>query len=212
MADRDRETTGLAQHLLCAVPQLLDPNFHRSVVLMLDHGEQGALGLVLNNPMQTTIPEVAAALQLEWGGRPDAEVRLGGPVEPIRGWFLHDQPGWDADASELVPGLWLTTSLESVLEADDPSFGGPGSQFLFLLGYAGWDGGQLEAEIATGSWVLVPVLDVEGEGEGESSGRRGVSPSFLFETDPAAMWTEALMSIGVDPQQLVGMQGSQTLH
>lgn len=201
-----RETTSLARHLLCAVPQLLDPNFHRSVVLMLDHGEQGALGLVLNNPMETTVHEVADALDLEWAGSPRAEVRLGGPVGQVRGWFLHDQPSWDAQASEVVRGLWLTTSLESVMADQQTRFGGEGSQFMFLLGYAGWAGGQLEAEIAAGSWVMVPVLDAGEPALG------GVCPEFVFETAPEDMWTRALSSIGVDPQRLVGLQGNRTLH
>nr|WP_255216631.1 YqgE/AlgH family protein [Pseudenhygromyxa sp. WMMC2535] len=191
--------------MLCAVPQLLDPNFHRSVVLMLDHGEQGALGLVLNSPMSTRVGEVAESLELEWHGDPDAQIRLGGPVEQIRGWFLHDQSGWDAEAKRLLSGLWLTTSLESILRDEQTSFGGEDARFLFLLGYAGWGGGQLESEIAAGSWVLVPVLE-------DDDPRAGVNVDFLFETDPERMWAEALQAIGVDPQRLVGMQGNFSLH
>ncbi|PRP93851.1 hypothetical protein ENSA5_42550 [Enhygromyxa salina] len=212
----ERSERGLARHLLCAVPQLLDPNFHRSVVLMLDHGQEGALGLVLNNPMPTTIHEVAQSLTLDWAGDPDECVRLGGPVEQIRGWFLHDQGRWDSDADQLAEGLWLTTSLEAVLdEQNDPGrarggapgarFGGGGSRFMFLLGYAGWAGGQLETEIAAGSWVVVPIVE---EGEDDV----GVGVDFLFDCEPDHMWARALGAIGVDPQRLVGMQGTHTLH
>lgn len=204
MRELEREEGGLTGHLLCAVPQLLDPNFHRSVVFMLDHGEEGALGLVLNNPMGTTIEEVSQALSLTWHGDPEARVRLGGPVEQIRGWFLHDQPEWDPEASVLFEGLWLTTSLESV-EREDAGFGRDDARFMFLLGYAGWAGGQLEAEIAAGSWVVIPVL--EGRGD-----LLGVDVDFLFDCDPEDMWRQALNSIGVDPQRLVGMQGNHALH
>lgn len=179
---------------------------------MLEHGEDGALGLVLNSPMRTTILEVAQSLSLEWAGDPESRVRLGGPVEQIRGWFLHDQPSWDSEADQLAAGLWLTTSLESVKregsegQAHGPlRFGDDDSHFMFLLGYAGWGGGQLEAEIAGGSWVVVPVVEA---GEDEV----GVDVDFLFECDPDLMWVEALKAIGVDPQRLVGMQGSATLH
>lgn len=196
---------GLSRHLLCAVPQLLDPNFHRSVVLLLDHGEEGALGLVINNPMPTTLREVANSLSLDWGGNPDAQIRLGGPVEQIRGWFVHDQPGWDAEADGIAAGLWLTTSLESVKRDGHARFGDDGSRFLFLLGYAGWAGGQLEAEIAAGSWVVVPIVE-----PGQEVG--GVDVDFLFDCEPEVMWTQALRSIGVDPQHLVGLQGTHTLH
>jgi putative transcriptional regulator len=187
------------------VPQLLDPNFHRSVVLMLDHGEEGALGLVLNNRMPTTLREVASSLALDWVGDPDAQIRLGGPVEQIRGWFVHDQPSWDADADMVAEGLWLTTSLESVKRDGHTRFGHRGARFMFLLGYAGWAGGQLEAEIAAGSWVVVPIVE---PGEEDV----GVDVDFLFDCEPEVMWTEALRSIGVDPQRLVGLQGTHTLH
>lgn len=206
MITHAREAPSLARHLLCAVPQLLDPNFHRSVVLMLEHGSRGALGLVLNNPMPTTLREVAESLELEWVGDPEARVRLGGPVEPVRGWILHDQPDWDAEGESVAPGLWLTTSLDPVLRDEHTTFGVGDARFLFLLGYAGWAGGQLEAEIAAGSWVLVPVLD-----PGEAVGS-GVPVDFLFDAKPDQMWKQALEAIGVDPQRLVGMQGSQTLH
>jgi putative transcriptional regulator len=201
-----RETPSLARHLLCAVPQLLDPNFHRSVVLILEHGSRGSLGLVLNNPMPTTLREVAESLDLEWAGDPTARVRLGGPVEPVRGWILHDQADWDAEGESVAPGLWLTTSLDPIIRDDHTTFGIGDARFLFLLGYAGWAGGQLEAEIAAGSWVLVPVLD-----PGEELGS-GVPVDFLFDVRPHEMWQQAIEAIGVDPQRLVGMQGSQTLH
>ena len=84
-------------------------------------------------------------------------------------------------------------------------FGADNAHFMFLLGYAGWGGGQLEAEIAGGSWVVVPVVE---DGEDEV----GVTVDFLFDCDPDQMWLEALQAIGVDPQRLVGMQGSAALH
>ncbi len=183
----------------------MDPNFHRAVVLMLEHGSEGALGLVLNNPMPTTLREVAESLALEWAGDPDARVRLGGPVDPIRGWILHDQPEWDREGELIAPDLWLTTSLDPIIRDQNIRFGEGVARFLFLLGYAGWAGGQLEAEIAAGSWVLVPVLDPDEDGS-------GVPVDFIFDVDPSEMWVEALAAIGVDPQRLVGLQGSHTLH
>lgn len=202
-----REAPSLARHLLCAVPQLIDPNFHRSVVLLLEHGSRGALGLVLNHPIGTTLLEVAESLELEWAGDPSARMRLGGPVDQVRGWILHDQAEWDPEAESLMPGLWLTTSLDPVVRSEHTRFGGDDARFLFMLGYAGWAGGQLEAEIAVGSWVLVPVLEADEESEGV-----GVTVDFLFEVSPAHMWQRALEAIGVDPQRLVGMQGNETLH
>lgn len=173
---------------------------------MLEHGEEGALGLVLNNPMPTRIAEVAQALELVWRGDPDQAVRLGGPVEPTRGWFVHDQDTWDPLAREMAPQLHVTTSLDPVLEAGNQEFGGAGGRFLFLLGYAGWTGGQLEAEIGAGSWVVVPV---RGRADEE---RAGVDADFIFDEAPDDMWSAALNSIGVDPNRLVGMQGGGAMH
>lgn len=199
-------TTSLARHLLCAVPQLQDPNFKRSVVLMLEHAAEGALGLVLNNPLPNTVIEVSDGLGLNWVGDRSERVRLGGPVEPMRGWILHNVPEWDRRAAQIVPGVLLTTSLDPVDK--EIGIGGPGQDFLFLLGYAGWGASQLEGEIAAGSWVAVPVADEE-----ESDQLLGVGPRWLFETEPEHMWAAALASIGVDPARLVGLKGGDAaLH
>ncbi len=196
---RDSEIVTIAGHLLCAVPQLLDPNFHRSIVFMLEHSEEGALGIVLNDPMPTSVADVTRGLGLQWLGDPDDLMRHGGPVEPARGWIFNDQNDWDPDAETIAPGLNLTTSLVHLKAPGGPRFG-DGGRFIFVLGYAGWGAAQLEAEIATGSWVLVPI-------QGVSDDKAGVTIDWLFETDPVLMWDQALRAIGIDPSRLVGMQG-----
>lgn len=204
MSDGDSPEAGegLSCHLLCAVPQLLDPNFHRSVVFMLEHSQEGALGLVLNSEMPTTMVEVASALELEWRGDPEELVRVGGPVEPARGWILHDREEFDPDAAHVIGELTLTTSLERAKETGCTSLGD--GRMIFVLGYAGWGPGQLEGEIAAGSWVLVPVFaDEQARGE-----RSGITVDWLFETGPDEMWAEALGAIGIEPHRLVGLQGS----
>ena len=201
-----RPGANLGRHLLCAVPQLQDPNFKRSVVLMLEHNNEGALGLVLNNPLPNKVAEVADGLDLQWVGQGDETVRLGGPVEPMRGWIVHDQATWDPSADEIMPGVYLTTSLEPVTRAGRKTIGAPGSSFLFLLGYAGWHAAQLEGEIAAGSWVAVPLAE-------QPAAYSGVDPRWLFDTDPEDMWDLALRSIGVDPGRLVGLKGgTAALH
>jgi len=190
------DSSSLGGHLLVAVPQLLDPNFRRSVVLVLEHNEDGALGLVLNNPLTNTVAEVARGLDLEWAGDEDRTVRLGGPVEPMRGWIIHDQPNWDPAAEEVLPGVWLTTSLEPVTRAGHQVVGGDDSEVLFLLGYAGWAGSQLEGEIAAGSWLPVPIMT------GDDAVPYGVAPRWVLEADPEDMWGGALRSLGVDPGRL----------
>ncbi|MCB9566402.1 MAG: YqgE/AlgH family protein [Myxococcales bacterium] len=185
--------TSLAHHLLCAVPQLVDPNFVRSVILMIEHGDDGAFGLVVNNPLPTLIAEVTDSLGLHWRGPGDQHVLLGGPVETVRGFVLHDQPAWDPLADEVVDGIHLTATLDGIDR--DAAFGGEG-RFLFTLGYAGWGAGQLEREMVSGSWVAVPV------------GREpGVSGEWLLRVDPEVMWQEALAAFGIDPARLVGHRG-----
>lgn len=201
MGDSTHNGSSLAQHLLCAVPQLQDPNFRRAVVLMLEHEEEGALGLVLNHELDTTMDDVAQSVGMTWMGPPRQVVRFGGPVEPMRGWILHDQEEWDPASRLVLPGIWLTTSLDPAREAGRESLGGDHDQVLFMLGYAGWGSAQLEAEIAAGSWVAVPVR----ESIGPTS--PGVTPRWLLETRPADMWDGALRAIGVDPGRLVGLKG-----
>lgn len=198
---------GLGGHLLVAVPQLIDPNFYRAVVLMLQHDEEGALGLVLNHRVDHQLLEVASGVGLEWQGNPETEVGVGGPVEPARGWVIHDRPDWDPHATNILTSLSLTTTLDGVVREGHERFGHDGGRFLFLLGYSGWGAGQIEEEISAGSWVVVPVRDAAEEGEGP-----GVAQDFLLDTPSADMWTTALQSLGIDPLRLVGLNRSVGLH
>ncbi len=186
-------TTSLTRHLLCAVPQLADPNFVRSVVLVVEHNQEGAFGLVLNNSLPTRIAEVTESLGLEWRGPADQTVRLGGPVEPVRGFVLHDSLDWDPLAEPVCEGLFLTATLDAI--SPDVGIGGEG-RLLFTLGYAGWGEGQIEAEMTSGSWVAVPV-----------GGQVGVSARWILETPAESMWSGALAAIGIDPARLVGHRG-----
>jgi len=187
-------TTSLAHHLLCAVPQLVDPNFVRSVILVVEHNNEGAFGLVLNNSLTTRVAEVTESLGFEWRGPEEQCVRLGGPVEPVRGFVLHDSIEWDPLAESVCEGLLLTATLDAI--SPQSGIGGEG-KVLFTLGYAGWDGGQIEAEMTSGSWVAVPIRD-DGQ---------GVSPSWILEADPEDMWHDALAAIGIDPARMVGHRG-----
>jgi putative transcriptional regulator len=192
----DPSTSSLALHLLCAVPQLADPNFVRSVVLIIDHTPQGAFGLVINHELPTTIGEFAEAVELVWEGPSEQTLRLAGPVEPVRAFLLHDQPDWDPMADAIAPGAYLTSTLEAVRVHSESRFGAEG-RFLVFLGYAGWGPGQLEAEMAHGSWLAVPLRDA-------ADAEAGVPVPWLWEAAAAAMWQEALAAIGVDPARLIG--------
>lgn len=162
------------------MPQLLDPNFARTVVLLCEHNAEGAFGLVLNRPSET---EVAEAVKLTPPPASNSGVRLwvGGPVEPQRGWILLGSDPEDADAVELVDGLYLTSSptvLRRLIETDP-------ARSRVLTGYAGWAGGQLDEELAASAWLTAAVdLDL------------------VFDTPAAQMWEAAIRRLGADPALL----------
>ena len=150
-ADADLGLSTLRGRLLVASPVLTDPNFDRTVVLLVEHGADGALGLVLNRPSELPLGEVLE----RWAPRAAAPgaMFLGGPVQPSAVICLAagDLPGHDDPVltSTAVPGI-------SLVDLDgDPDVVHPGIEVRCFAGYAGWGGGQLEAEIDEGSWFVV---------------------------------------------------------
>jgi putative transcriptional regulator len=135
-------TPSHAGRLLLATPNLVDPHFWRTVVFMLQHDDEGTVGLVLNRPT----PELVADHIPSWGGRGDDELRIfyGGPVEPEMAIALG--PGGSGESTAL-PGVNLVD-----LSNDPPEEAG---HVRIYSGYAGWGAGQLEAEIDEGSWYVV---------------------------------------------------------
>lgn len=128
--------------LLVSSPRLLDPNFHQSVVLMLEHGDEGSYGLVLNRPLPADLGTVLPELTADLGGVPLFE---GGPVGRERVQLL----GPKLAGRELLPGLCIGSSFEDIPEGETL----PG-QLRAYLGYAGWSPGQLADEIDEGAWVV----------------------------------------------------------
>jgi putative transcriptional regulator len=136
----NRSLTG---RLLVATPALTDPNFARSVVLVLDHGEEGAVGVVLNRP--TRVPVSAALPALDQASASPAVVFVGGPVQPDGIVALTRSVG--AAVQPIVPGV-------GVLDLDAGEELEPAGLRLFA-GYAGWGPAQLEGEVDEGSWFVV---------------------------------------------------------
>lgn len=150
------ERAPVAGDLLVARPELLDPNFACTVVLVCRHeAEEGTFGFVLTRPSGHTLGDV---------GGPFAEDRdepllVGGPVQPEALWVLHRRPDLGTEVERIVPGLWFGARpelVEALLRAPVPDV--HGHLAIFLAGYAGWGRGQLEAEISEGAWDLVPAL------------------------------------------------------
>ncbi len=167
--------------LQIAVPQLGDPNFFHSVILMLQHNTEGALGLVLNNPLDMKLGEFAR--EQRWPCQ-EAQARLavycGGPVEPERGWILHRDSSL-AERQELLPNLYVSGGRDTLFALLNSG----NTDFRFLLGYAGWGAGQLEKEMKAGSWITAKA-----------------ESKYVLDTDAASTWNLVLSDMGVDPSNL----------
>jgi putative transcriptional regulator len=179
----------LAPALLVAMPQLLDPNFRRSVVLLIHHDAEGTFGVVLNRTTEIRAAQLCESIEVDWQGDPEAEIYWGGPVQPQTGWVLFEDLESDDendDIREIVPGVGFAGSLavlrKMALE--------PPPRLRILLGYAGWGPGQLESELAQGAWLVAPA-----------------DASVLFETDVDAMWAQVVRSLGIEPATLVASRG-----
>ena len=172
--------------LLIAMPQVLDPFFHKSVVLLIHHQEEGSLGFIVNRPTGIRIAEILSGIEIGWEGDRDALAFFGGPVQPQLGTvFYRRENGGGGDGEdgplEIFPGTLLTQQVGDLqlLAASPPD------ELRFFLGYAGWDRGQLAEEILRNDWLIAPV-------------RRDL----VFAATPDKVWSEALASVGIDPAQL----------
>jgi putative transcriptional regulator len=182
MLPRMTAASELAPAFLVALDVLIDPNFSRSVVLMLEHDpEQGAMGLIVNRATEIPLAELCRTQSLRWQGGGAVCVDWGGPVGEDGGWvLLGDAAAEGIEAVTLLPGLhWARTVAEN-----------PQLTARVLLGYAGWGAGQLEAEIAAGAWLVVPA-----------------SAEIVFDTPREARWAAAVRSLGIDPASLVASAG-----
>lgn len=173
--------------LLLSMPQMADPNFARTVVLLCDYTEEGAFGLVVNRQMAEPAHEV---VKTDPPVPVDPELRLwiGGPVEPQRTWVLMSDPqGPDEEQREICPGVLLSVSQDLTLQLLQAP---PSSRARVLIGYAGWGPGQLEQEIAASAWL---TMDVD--------------PSLIFHVPADEMWEAALRRLGTDPSALQTSSG-----
>jgi putative transcriptional regulator len=171
------------------MPQLLDPNFQRSVVLLVHHDADGTFGVVLNRETEITAPILCATLEIEWRGDQDEGIDWGGPVQPQTGWVLFEgatPSNSEASVKSLGEGICFAGSIDVLRSVAKQ----PPQNLRLLLGYAGWGPGQLESELAQGAWLLAPL-------------ERDV----LFEVDPDAMWEYVVRSLGIEPATLAPTHG-----
>jgi putative transcriptional regulator len=178
----------LAPAFLIAMPQLLDPNFRRTVVLLVHHDADGTFGVVLNRRTELTATDLCTTLEIAWRGEPEKGIGWGGPVQPQTGWMLFAEEAalGAGDVKPVGDGIAFAGSIDVLrhLAAEPPE------ELQLLLGYAGWGPGQLESELAEGAWLLAPV-----------------SRAVVFDVEPAAMWEHVVRSLGIEPSTLVATRG-----
>jgi putative transcriptional regulator len=180
----------LTNQLLIAMPTLGDENFSHSVTLICDHSASGALGLILNKPLQMDMGEIFRQLQIDMAGdgagkRP---VLRGGPVQGDRGFVVHRAGGQWESTLRVSDAIHVTTSrdvLRAIARGE-----GPGDAFL-VLGYAGWESGQLEDEIRANAWITAPV-----------------DAKLVFEVPFEKRWNAAAELLGVELSRISPVSGN----
>jgi putative transcriptional regulator len=179
----------LAPSFLLSMPQLVDPNFSRTVVLLCKHSEDGAFGLVVNRPLVTT-GRVTVNLDPPVSTEHELQVWVGGPVEPHRSWVLvGEEPNEEEElcGMKIADGLYLSTSPDLLRRQLDPN---PPPLTRLIVGYSGWGPGQLEAELGESAWLM---SDVDGE--------------LIFRTPAEHLWEAAIRRLGADPAALQMSRG-----
>jgi putative transcriptional regulator len=154
MKEETMQSTNLTHHFLIAMPAMADPYFARTLTYLCEHNEQGALGVVVNRPIDMSLQALFEQIDvpLEAPKLIGLPVHFGGPVQVDRGFVLHRPVGHWQSTLPVRDGIALTTS-KDVLQAAGRGEGP--EQILVTLGYAGWAPGQLEHELAQNAWLTV---------------------------------------------------------
>jgi putative transcriptional regulator len=183
------ETTNFTNHFLIAMPGMTDQFFSRTVTYLCQHSDEGALGIIVNRPSELRLGDIMQQMNIEVQQEEIGQlpVFFGGPVQPERGFVIHEPAGsWDATL-QVAEGIALTTSRD-ILEAI--SHGKGPKKIMIALGYAGWGQGQLESEMAQNAWLSAPA-----------------DKSILFDYPPNQRWKAAAELMGVDISLLSSQAG-----
>lgn len=179
----------LEKQMLIAMPGMMDPNFVRSVTLICQHSEEGAIGITINRLSSLTLGEILEQLDM---GCEDPAIRKtpvleGGPVNPDHGFVLHTHVDGFESSLKINSDIMVTTSrdvLAAIAKGAGPE------RFLVALGYAGWGDGQLESEMRQNAWLSVPA-----------------DSAIVFESPLAERWEQAVSKLGIDISHLHGVGG-----
>ncbi len=184
------ESGYLTNQLLIAMPSMGDPNFAQTVALVCDHNARGALGLILNKPLPMRMSEIFEQLEIDLKAGPlsERQVLRGGPMQTDRGFVVHRAGGdWDSTL-KVSDSLHVTTSrdiLAAMARGQGPD------DAVVALGYAGWDGGQLEEEIRANAWLSAPV-----------------ESAIIFELPFESRWHAAARLLGVELSRISPISGN----
>jgi putative transcriptional regulator len=182
-------TTNLTHHFLIAMPGMADPNFVRALTYIAEHNDQGALGIIVNRPIDMTLAALFERVDvpLQADGFADQPVYFGGPVQTDRGFVLH-RPAGDWHSTLKVNDEVALTSSRDILQAMGCQ--GEPAEALVSLGYAGWAAGQLEQELADNAWLTVPA-----------------DMAIIFDLPPEERLAAAMQKLGIDFTNLSDVAG-----
>jgi putative transcriptional regulator len=185
--------SSLAPGFLVAAPILRDPNFAGTVVLMVEHSGEGALGFVVNRLAGAGLRKILTQLGVgEIPVRHEVPVMVGGPVSPETGWIVFEASGaveQREDVLMVTEALGVSASKQFLLDSVQ---GKESGRAMLVQGYAGWGPGQLEAELRQGVWIPVDL-----------------DASVLFDTTSDQRWTAALAVLGVHPASVANQAVAQ---
>ncbi len=177
--------SSLQNHFLVAMPTMEDPFFARSVTYICEHNKDGAMGLIINQPVELSVEHLLEKLEIvvpEHITNLDRPVFAGGPLAQDRGFVLHASDKIWRSSTQVSDDISITTSkdiLEALGRGDVPE------DYLLTLGYAGWEAGQLEQELAENSWLTIPA-----------------DSDILFNTPSNERWEKAVATLGIDLWQI----------
>ena len=185
----DTVSSNLTNHFLIAMPHMADPHFARTLTYIAEHNDQGALGVIVNRPIDMTLGTLfeRVDLQLDALGFTTQPVYFGGPVQTDRGFVLHRPCGSWHSTLRVNDEIGLTSSRD-ILQAISNS--GEPHEILVSLGFAAWTAGQLEQELADNAWLTIPA-----------------DMSIVFGLPPEERLPAALHKLGIDPTHLSVVAG-----
>jgi putative transcriptional regulator len=183
-------TSYLNNQFLIAMPMLTDKDFSHTVTYLCQHNEDGAVGIIINRPTQMKLGDIFAQMEIDATSLAsiNSPIYMGGPVQPERGFVIHNADGREWDSSISISEIVSLTSSRDILEAIAKG-NGP-ENYLIALGYAGWGAGQLEKEIINNAWLHTPYAE-----------------AILYKTPVSERWNAAANLIGININLLTATAG-----